>query len=349
MTNCYINKRKIGSGCPAYMIAEMSGNHKGSLNQAKKLIHAAKNAGADAIKLQTYRPDTMTLKTNNLDFRIPSDDPWSKENFLYDLYEKAFTPWEWHEVLYEEAHKIGLTIFSSPFDKNAVDLLDSLNTPAYKIASPEITDIPLIKYVAKKGKPILISTGMANKKDLELAISTIRNEGVEDIIILKCTSNYPTYHKDMNLKAIPMLQNDFNCIIGISDHSTDHIAPVAATVLGAAVIEKHFIIDRKENTVDSFFSIDKEEFSEMVSQVRKTEAALGCATYKLPDDVDLWARRSLYVSKDIKKGTQFSENNIASVRPSLGLHPKYYNKIIGKKATRNLTNGDRLTLEDLNS
>ena len=186
-------------------------------------------AGADAVKLQTYKPETITLKTDNQDFKIPSESPWAKEQSLYDLYEKAYTPWEWHKTLFEEAKNVDLIIFSSPFDNTAVDFLEELDVPAYKIASPEITDIPLIKYVAQKGKPILLSTGMAHKEDIELAVETIRKEGLEDIIILKCTSNYPTIHNDMNLKAIPRLKEDFNCLVGLSDHSIDSIAPVSAT------------------------------------------------------------------------------------------------------------------------
>ena len=345
--NCYIGGEKIGLGCPIFIIAEMSGNHNGSLEQAIQIVHAAKETGANAIKLQTYRPDTITLKTDNQDFKIPSESPWAKEESLYDLYEKAYTPWEWHKVLFDEAKKVDLTIFSSPFDKTAVDLLEELDAPAYKIASPEITDIPLIKYVAQKGKPILLSTGMGHKKDIELAVETIRKEGLEDIIILKCTSNYPTIHKDMNLKAIPRLKEDFNCLVGLSDHSTDSIAPVSATVLGASVIEKHFVISKEEKTVDSFFSLNIKEFTDMVTMVRNTEAALGTDTYNLPDKVNLKGRRSLYIAKDIQKGSKITENNIASVRPGFGLHPKYYDQVISKIVNKNLKKGDRLKLEDL--
>ena len=212
-----------------------------------------KETGANAVKLQTFKPETITLKTNNHDFKIPSESPWAKEQFLYDLYEKSYTPWEWHKTLFEEAKKVGLAIFSSPFDKTAVDFLEELDAPAYKIASPEITDIPLIKYVAQKGKPIILSTGMAHKEDIELAIETIRKEGLEDIILLKCTSSYPTVHNDMNLKSYSTIKKDFNCLVGLSDHSTDTIAPISATVLGASVIEKHFVISKEEQTVDSFF------------------------------------------------------------------------------------------------
>lgn len=345
--NCCIGEKKIGSGCSVFIIAEMSGNHNGSLEQAIQIIHAAKQTGADAVKLQTYKPDTITLKTDNQDFKIPSESQWAKDEFLYDLYEKAYTPWEWHKTLFEEAKKVGLIIFSSPFDKTAVDLLEELDAPAYKIASPEITDIPLIKYVAQKGKPIILSTGMANKEDIELAIETIRKEGLEDIILLKCTSSYPTLHKDMNLRAIPKLKGDFNCLVGLSDHSTDFIAPVSATVLGASVIEKHFVISKEKKTVDSFFSLDLEEFTDMVTMVRNTEVAMGIDSYNLPDQVNLKGRRSLYISKDIQKGSKITENNIASVRPGLGLHPKHYDKVIGKIVNKNLKKSDRLKLEDL--
>ncbi len=345
--NCYIGNEKIGSGCSVFIIAEMSGNHNGSLEQAVQIIHATKQTGANAIKLQTYKPDTITLNTDNQDFKIPSESPWAKEQFLYDLYEKAYTPWEWHKTLYEEAKKVGLIIFSSPFDKTAVDLLEELDAPAYKIASPEITDIPLIKYVAQKGKPIVLSTGMAHKEDIELAIDTIREEGLEDIILLKCTSSYPTLHNDMNLRAIPKLKEDFNCLVGLSDHSTDSVAPVSATVLGASVIEKHIVISNKEKTVDSFFSLNVEEFTDMVTMVRNTEAALGTDTYDLPNQVNLNGRRSLYIAEDIQKGSKITENNIASVRPGFGLHPKYYDQVLGKTVNQNLKRGDRLRLEDL--
>ena len=345
--NCYIGGEKIGSGCSIFIIAEMSGNHNGSLEQAIEIVRAAKQTGANAIKLQTYKPETITLKTDNQDFKIPSESPWAKEQSLYDLYEKAYTPWEWHKTLFEEAKNVDLIIFSSPFDNTAVDFLEELDVPAYKIASPEITDIPLIKYVAQKGKPILLSTGMAHKEDIELAIETIRKEGLEDIILLKCTSSYPTLHNDMNLRAIPKFKEDFNCLVGLSDHSTDSIAPVSATVLGASVIEKHIVISKEDKTVDSFFSLDLEEFTNMVTMVRSAEAALGTDTYNLPDQVNLKGRRSLYVAKDIQKGSKITENNIASVRPSLGLHPKHFDQVIGKIVNKNLKKGDRLKLEDL--
>jgi pseudaminic acid synthase len=345
--NCYIGGQKIGSGCPVFIIAEMSGNHNGSLEQAVQIIHAAKKTGADAVKMQTYLPHTITLKTDNQDFMIPSESPWAKEQFLYDLYEKAYTPWEWHKTLFEEARRLNMVIFPSPFDKTAVDLLEDLDAPAYKIASPEITDIPLIRYIAQKGKPIVISTGMACKEDIELAIQTIRKEGLEDIILLKCTASYPTVHSDMNLRAIPKLKEDFNCLVGLSDHSTDCIAPVSATVLGASMIEKHIVISKKDKTVDSFFSLDLEEFTEMVTMVRAAEAAIGTDTYDLPDHVNLSGRRSLYISVDIPKGSIITEDNIASVRPGFGLHPKYYDSVIGKMVNKSLRKGDRLKMEDL--
>ena len=343
--NYYIGGEKIGSGCSVFIIAEMSGNHNGSLEQAIQIIHTAKKSGANAIKLQTFKPDTITLKTDNEDFKIPSESPWAKEQFLFDLYEKAHTPWEWHKTLFEEAKKAGIVIFSSPFDKTAVDFLEELDTPAYKIASPEITDIPLIKYVAQRGKPIMLSTGMANKKDIELAVETIRKEGLEEIILLKCTSSYPTVHNEMNLRGIPKLKKDFNCLVGLSDHSTDYIAPVSATVLGASVIEKHIVISKEEKTVDSFFSLDSEEFKNMVTMVRNAEAALGTETYNVYDQVNLHGRRSLYITEDIKKGSRITEYNIASVRPGMGLHPKHYDEVIGKTVNQDLKKGDRLKLD----
>jgi pseudaminic acid synthase len=335
----------VGDGHPCYIVAEMSGNHGGSLEKALEIVKAAKETGADAIKLQTYTPDSITLKSEKQDFIIPGSSPWSGSKYLYSLYEEAQTPVEWHAPIFEYAKKIGLTIFSSPFDLGAVELLASLDAPAYKVASPEITDIPLIKLIASKGKPVIISTGMSTEEDVHLAVETIRKEGNDQIIVLKCTSSYPAPPESMNLATIPDISKRFKCLSGLSDHSLGTVAPVASVALGAHFIEKHFLIDKSDKSVDSFFSLDQKEFTKLVEDVRLAEKFMGQVTYRPPQDVEknFWSRRSLYISKDIKKGEVFTKENVKSVRPSFGLHPKHYEEILGKKSTKDLTLGDRLS------
>lgn len=344
-----IGKKMVGHGHPCYIVAEMSGNHGGSLEKALELIKRAKDTGADAVKLQTYTADSITLNSNKPDFQIPSGNPWSDNKLLYSLYEKAQTPYEWHAPIFKYAESIGITVFSSPFDFTAVELLESLNTPAYKIASPEITDIPLIKLIASKKKPVILSSGMSRKGDLDLAIKTIRAEGNNQIILLKCTSSYPALPENMNLKTIPAMAETYNCLSGISDHSLGIVAPVVAVSLGAHFIEKHYIDDKTQESVDSFFSLDQKEFTEMVQAVRTAEKVMGKINFDPTEDVNgnLWARRSLYVSKDIKKGETITAENMRSVRPAHGLHPKHYEEILGKKAAKDLFVGDRITWEIL--
>ena len=339
----------VGTGHRSYIVAEMSGNHGGSLDKALEIVKAAKEAGADAIKLQTYTPDSITLKSDKDDFKIPGGNPWSDNKFLHDLYKKAQTPDEWHAPIFNYARELGITVFSSPFDSKAVELLSSLNTPAYKIASPEITDIPLIKLIASKKKPVIISTGMSHLEDIELAVSAIRSMGNEEIIVLKCTSSYPAVPESMNLRTIPDIEKRFKCLAGLSDHSMGIAAPVTSVVLGASFIEKHFVIDKTEDSVDAFFSLDKNEFAQMVQEVRAAEKSLGSINYEPTEDVskNFWARRSLYVCKDIKKGECITPDNIRSVRPAYGLHPKHYDEVLGKKALKDLTLGDRVTWDDL--
>ena len=327
-----------------FIVAEMSGNHGGSFDLAKEIICAAKDAGADAIKLQTYTADTITLNSDLPDFRIPSENPWSSRNTLYDLYKKAFTPWEWHKELFEYATKLGLVIFSSPFDKSAVDLLENLNTPMYKIASPEITDIPLIKYVAETGKPVILSAGIATKQDIILAIKTVRDTGNENITLCQCTSAYPTPFSEMNLNAIGKVKEDFRCIPGLSDHSPGSVAPIVGVTLGAQFIEKHFITDRRIQTEDSFFSLDKDEFKQMVDDVRKAESSLGLDDFSLSKSKasSRWGRRSLYIAAPICKGEVFTAKHVRSVRPGLSLHPMHETDIIGKVAKRDYIYGSRI-------
>jgi pseudaminic acid synthase len=341
-----IGKTKISENTPTYIIAEMSGNHQGSLDKAMALVNAAKTAGANAIKLQTYRADTITLNSHHPDFQIPKDDPWHYKGNLYALYEEAYTPWEWHAALFSEARRIGLDIFSSPFDLTAVDFLETLDCPAYKIASPEITDVPLLKKVAQTGKPVIISTGLAEISDIELAIQTLQENGCTQYALLKCTASYPAPPENMNLVTIGDMKQRFGCIAGLSDHTLGIGVPVAAVALGAKIIEKHFMLTSQENTVDSFFSLDPDTFSQMVQEVHKVEAALGHISYEISGNplTKFKARRSLYISKDLKKGDILTAENIKSVRPSWGMHPRHYESMLGKKVSQDIPLGTRLSL-----
>ncbi len=322
------------------IVAELSANHAGSLKIAIESIKEAKKAGADAIKLQTYTPDTITLDSDREDFLIKSG-LW-KGKKLYELYKEAHTPWEWHEKLFKTAKEEGLICFSSPFDKTAVDFLKEFDPPAFKIASFEITDIPLIKYTAKEKKPIILSTGIADLCDISLAIETIRETGNNQIALLKCTSAYPAPLEDANLNNIPTLKETFGVTVGLSDHTLTSTSAIVSVALGARIIEKHFIIDKLLNTPDAEFSADPSEFQEMVKGVREAEKALGERRYILSQKAKegRFFARSLYASKDIKKGEKFSKENIKSVRPSLGLHPKFLEKLIGKKSDRDIKRGE---------
>ncbi|MGD9719205.1 MAG: pseudaminic acid synthase [Sulfurimonadaceae bacterium] len=316
-----------------FIIAELSANHNGSLELAKETIRAAARAGADAIKLQTYRADTITLDSNNEEFIIKGTRLWDEQN-LYALYEKAYTPWEWHEELFTTAREAGLLCFSSPFDKSAVDFLEQFNPSAYKIASFEITDYELIRYAASKGKPMIISTGVATEEEIEDAVRICKSEGNHEIILLQCTSAYPAPLEDANLKMIPDLAKRFGVLSGFSDHTLGIVAPVVAVSLGARVIEKHFILDKSIPSADQAFSLDEAEFKAMSQAVRDTEKLLGKVDYALNEKREHNRRfcRSLYVSSPIKKGEVFTEQNIKSVRPSNGLHPKYLDDVLGKRA-----------------
>lgn len=325
-----------------FIIAELSANHNGSLETAIKTIKAAKRAGADAIKLQTYTADTLTIDSKKKDFIINNGSIWDGKNF-YELYKEAHTPWEWHPKLFEVAKAEGLVCFSSPFDITAVDFLESLNVPLYKIASFEITDIPLIEYVASKGKPIILSTGIASIEDIELALETIRKQGNNEIALLKCTSSYPAPIEEANLAMIQDLSKRFDVVSGLSDHTLGITAPIVATALGAKIIEKHFILDRAIGGPDASFSLDEKEFTRMVEAVRSAEKLIGEVNYNLTDK-QIAGRafsRSLYVVKDIEKGERFTSENIRSIRPGFGLHPKYYKSILGKVAKQSFKSGDR--------
>ena len=342
-----INSQKIGQSAPCFIIAEMSANHNGSLDKAAKIIKKAKEAGADAIKLQTYKAETMTLDSNRKDFQIDEKSPWSQHKSMFNLYEKAYTPWEWQRKLFDIAKENNINIFSTPFDISAVDFLETLDCPAYKIASPEITDIPLIERIALTKKPVFISTGLATYQDLKLAVDTLKDKGSHHIAILKCTSSYPAPYNEINLKTLIDYKNEFDCIPGLSDHTLGDAVPIASVALGAKVIEKHFIIDNDEETADSFFSMNFHDFKKMVEKIRNVEQSIGEINYELTESMleNINSRRSLYVSEPIKKGDCITSNNIKSVRPAYGLHPKYYKKIIGKKVNRNLDIGDRLTFD----
>ena len=326
-----------------YIIAELSANHNGDLQNALDTIKAAKEIGADAIKLQTYTADTLTLDCKKDDFIIKGGTLWDNKS-MYELYQEAFTPWEWHEQLFEYARSIDIDIFSSPFDKSAVDFLEQFNPSAYKIASFEITDHALIEYTASKGKPIIISTGIATIDEIQDAVDICRRVGNKDIILLKCTSAYPAPLEDANLNTIPNLAQTFGVISGFSDHTIGATAPIAAVTLGANVLEKHFILDKSIGGPDADFSMDKKEFEDMINTIRDTEKLLGKVDYSMTKK-KIKSRqfsRSLYISKDIKKGELFTEENVRSVRPGYGKHPKCLDSVLGTRATKDHEFGDRL-------
>jgi pseudaminic acid synthase len=323
-----------------FIIAELSANHNGSKSTAIETVKAAARAGADAVKLQTYTPDTVTLDCRNDDFKITQGTLWDGK-YLYDLYREAYTPWEWHQELFETARKEKLVCFSTPFDKSAVDFLETLNNPIYKIASFEITDIPLIEYAAKKMKPMVISTGIATEEDIQLAVDTCRDIGNNEITLLKCTSTYPAPIEEANLIMIQDMAKRFQVKTGLSDHTMGSLAPITAVALGATVIEKHFIIDRAIGGPDAAFSMDEKEFTQMVKDIRAVEKAIGEVSYELTDKMRSGRNfsRSLYVAEDMKAGDVITEQNVRSVRPGYGLHPKYWNEISGKNINKDLHKG----------
>jgi pseudaminic acid synthase len=325
-----------------FIIAELSANHNGSLETALETIKAAKRTGADAIKLQTYTADTLTIECDKDDFIIKSGSIWDGKTY-YELYQSAYTPWEWHQALFDCAKEEGLICFSSPFDKTAVDFLEDLNAPAYKIASFEITDIPLIEYVASKGKPIILSTGIAGLDDIELALDACRRMGNNDIGLLKCTSSYPAPIEEANMAMISEFKNRFGVVPGLSDHTMGSTVPIVATTLGAKIVEKHFILDRSIGGPDASFSMNEEEFTAMVKAVREAEKAVGRVSYELTDKQKSGENfsRSLYVVKDIKKGEIITEENIRSIRPGFGMHPKELKNWLGRVAPKDFKQGER--------
>lgn len=333
-----------------YIIAELSANHGGKINIAKDTIKAAKEIGANAIKLQTYTADTLTLDCDNEDFIIKGGTLWDDRK-LYDLYKEAYLPWEWHKELFEYARSIDIDIFSSPFDKTAVDFLEQFDPSAYKIASFEITDYELIRYTASKMKPMIISTGIATIEEIQDSVDICRSVGNNDIILLKCTSAYPAALEDANLATIPNLAQTFGVISGFSDHTLGTTAPIVAVTLGAKVIEKHFILDKAVGGPDAEFSLDKKEFSEMIKAIRDAEKLMGKIDYSLTKKKKKSRQfsRSLYVSKDIKKGEIFTEENIRSVRPGYGLHPKYLFEVLGKETKADLDKGTALKWKHKNN
>ena len=339
-----ISDKEITQNSPTFIVAEMSANHNQDFDIAVNTIKAAKEVGADAIKFQTYTADTITLDCDNEYFKIKQGTLWDGQT-LYRLYKKAYTPWDWQPKLKKIADDLGMICFSSPFDKSAVDFLEKMDTPAYKIASYEITDIPLIKYIAAKGKPVIISTGIATEEDIKDAVNVCKGAGNEQIILLKCTSSYPASFEEANLRTIPDLAKRFKVISGLSDHTLGITAPVIAVTLGAKVIEKHIILDKSIGGPDATFSLDKSEFKSMVDAVRNTENALGKVDYELSEKAkkNRMFSRSLFLTKDIKKGAIFVEKNVRSIRPGHGLSPKFLPKVLGKKAKRDLIKGTPLS------
>ncbi|MBV6644239.1 MAG: pseudaminic acid synthase [Cyclobacteriaceae bacterium] len=332
-----------------FIIAELSANHNRSIENAIETIRAAKRAGADAIKLQTYTADTITIDSKKDDFKITQGTIWDGK-YLHELYQKAHTPWDWHPKLFETAAQEGLICFSSPFDPTAVDFLETLHVPAYKIASFEITDIPLITYVASKGKPMILSTGIANEEDIELALAACRNAGNNQIALLKCTSSYPAPVNEANLQMIPDFADRFGIIPGLSDHTLGITVPIVATTLGARIIEKHFILDKSIGGPDASFSLDEYEFAEMVKAVRDAESALGQVTYELTEKQKNSREhsRSLYVVADVEEGQKITPENVRSIRPGFGLHPKHYAEVLGKSFCTKAAKGTPLQWKIIN-
>lgn len=334
--------RKIGPNQATYIIAEMSANHGQDLTRAKELVHAAKEAGADAIKLQTYTADTLTM-----DCKLPhfeAQGAW-KGQYLYDLYKGAYMPWDFHGELLELADKIGITCFSSPFDKSAVDLLETYDSPAYKIASPEIIDHELIRYVASTGKPVIMSTGGATLNEIAQAVDIVREAGVSELCILKCTSTYPAPPETINLRTISHLADTFNCPVGLSDHTLGNYVPFASVACGASVIEKHFVMSKEDETADSFFSMTPEGLKDLITGVRQVEQALGRIYY--PTEPSPY-RRCLYTLREIKAGQVFTRDNVANLRPGGGeLRPKDMGRVVGRKASRLLPRGTQLSWKDI--
>jgi pseudaminic acid synthase len=338
-----IGARKIGPGQPVYIIAELSANHHQNFEQAVRIIQAAKEAGADAVKLQTYTPDTITIQSDRECFHIGGGTLWDGRT-LYELYSEAYTPWEWQPKLKQVANDLRIDLFSSPFDATAVDFLESMNVPAYKLASCELVDIPLIEHIAQTGKPIVMSTGMATLEEIDEAVGVARQAGATQIALLKCTSAYPAFPDEMNLRTIPELARRYYVPVGLSDHTTGIAVPVAALALGACIVEKHITLSRTEKGPDSAFSLEPDEFRSMVKALRTAEAALGGIHFGATarEESSRVFRRSLFIVQDVKSGEAFTELNIRSIRPGHGLHTRHFKEILGKRSARDITRGTPL-------
>lgn len=349
MKDIQIENITIGVGHKPFVIAEMSGNHNQSIDRAMAIIDAAAEAGAHAVKLQTYTPDTMTINTSGGLFEINDPDSLWKGRNLYDLYKEAHTPWEWHKPLFDHARKKGLLIFSTPFDESAVDFLEELGVGAYKVASFENTDWPLLKKIAATGKPVIMSTGLATLADIDEAVRTIREAGCKDLVLLKCTSTYPATPENTHLATIPHMREMFKCHVGLSDHTMGIGAAIAAVALGAPVVEKHFTLRRADGGVDSTFSIEPDELKNLVIESERAFLAMGQVFYGVQEaeKKSLRFKRSLYVVKDVKAGDTFTTDNLRVIRPGDGMQPKYYETILGKKASQDIKAGTPLTWEVL--
>lgn len=345
MKSIKIKDRIIGEGNPCYIIAEMSANHAGSIENAKKIIHKAKECGADCIKIQTYTPDTITIDCENEYFTV-ENGTWKGEN-LYSLYGKACTPWEWQAELKSEAESCGLDFFSTPFDCTAVDFLESIGIEFYKIASFELVDIPLIEHVASKGKPIILSSGMGSFEEIMEAVEAVRSQGNEDLVLLKCSSAYPALSEDMNLRTICHMSDTFNVPVGLSDHSMSSISSIVAVAMGACIIEKHFCLSREIENPDASFSMEPDEFKQMVDDIRTVEKAMGIVSYEATEKEkeNRAFRKSIFAVKDIKKGEVFTKDNIRIIRPGFGLKPKYYNEVLNKQASQDINKGIPIQFE----
>ena len=339
-----IGGRVIGTGYPPFVIAEMSGNHNHSLERALEIVEAAARSGVHALKIQTYTPDTMTIDLDEREFHISDPNSLWEGTSLYKLYEKAYTPWEWHAAIFDRAHELGLVPFSTPFDDTAVDFLESLNVSCYKIASFENTDLPLIRRVAETGKPIIISTGMATVAELDEAVCAARESGCKDLILLKCTSTYPATANNTNIQTIPHMRELFSCEVGVSDHTLGVGVAVASVAFGATVIEKHFTLDRADGGVDSSFSMEPGEMTQLVTETERAWRALGEVSYGSTEaeEKSLQFRRSLYVVEDLKAGDILTKDNVRAIRPGYGLPTKYLTQVIGKPVNKDVKRGTAL-------
>ncbi len=345
-TQIQIGQRCIGTGQPVYIVAELSANHQQDFGRAVRIVQAAKDAGVDAVKLQTYTPDTMSIRSDRECFRISGGTLWDGRT-LHDLYGEAHTPWEWQPKLKAIANELGLELFSSAFDPSAVDFLERMEVPVHKVASPELVDVPLIEKMARTGKPLILSTGMATLEEIDEAIKAARKAGAAQLALLRCTSAYPAPAEEMNLRSIPDLVRRFGLPVGLSDHTPGIAVPVAAVALGAALIEKHLTLSRADGSPDCAFSLEPQEFKLMVEAVRTAEKSLGQIQYgPTPNELrTLRFRRSLFVVRDIRKGEPFSADNIRSIRPANGLHPRHLPEILGRQAVRDIERGTPLTWE----